>query len=388
MRIALLNWRDIQHPHAGGAEVVVDEQAKRLVRRGHDVTLLTARYPHSQTEGSINGYRVVRRGDRFSVYPKVARYLRAERHRDRFDVVYEHATGIPWFAPVWSPVPSSAYFYHVIGPTFFQELPPPLALVGLGAERLGPAIYRHRRISCLGPGTRAGFRRIGYADSDLLTIPPGVNHDLYRPSGEKAPEPTLVLVGRVKRYKRLDVAIHALARLRRRHPTARLEVVGPDPDVLWPRLAELARSLGISEAVQYFGAVSEADKIERFRRAWVNLVSSDQEGWGLTVIEAAACGTPTVGTDIEGLDDTLVEGMTGLRFRHGDPGHLAERLDELLAAPDRRASLGTSAAAFARQFDWELHVTAVEGLLRSIQDEPLPVPAPYLTPGEKPTAGP
>ena len=388
MHIALLNWRDIRHPHAGGAEVVVDQQATRLARRGHEVTLFTARYPGAARSEKIHGYKVERHGDRFSVYPRVAHRVRRLGRARKFDVVLEHATGIPWFTPVWSNVPSSAYFYHVIGPTFFQELPPPLAVVGLTAERLGPSIYRHRRISCLGEGTREGFQRIGYSATDLQTIPPGIDHATYTPSGERAAAPTMLLVGRIKRYKRLDIALQALALLRRRVPDARLEIVGPDPDALWPRLSGLARQLGVDAAVDYLGALPEAQKIERFRRAWVNLVPSDQEGWGLTVIEAAACATPTVGTDIPGLDDTLVEGTTGLRFRRGDAAHLADRVEELWMDRAAGRRLGQRAAEFAARFDWEHHVDAVEGLLETVRSEPIGRPAPFLSGSDQPSPGP
>lgn len=384
MRIALLNWRDIRHPHAGGAEVVVDQQARGLRRLGHDVTLFTAGFPGAAAEEQVHGYRVIRLGDRFTVYPLVARRLRTGARSDPYEVVLEHATGIPWFAPLWSPFPTTAYFYHVIDRTYFDELPLPLAAVGYAAERLAPVLYRHRRVACLGEGSRAEFGRLGYSTSDLAPVYPGIDHVAYRPGGSKSPDPSLVVVGRIKRYKRLDLAIRALALLREQLPQTRLTVIGPDPDHYWPSLERLATQLGVGDAIDYRGVLSQSEKIRSLQTSWLNLVPSDQEGWGLTVIEAATCGTPSVGSDIGGLTDTLVPNITGVRFHQGDAADLAARSATLLEDEARRESMATAGIDFCRRFDWDLHVAGIEQLLTSVAERPRPSPLPRYAPGDAP----
>jgi len=229
MRVAVLNWRDIHHPHAGGAEVVSHQQAKGLAARGHQVTLYAARFPGSSEEEWISGYRVLRQGDRFGVYPKSAARLLRQARTERPDVVLEHVTGLPWYAPLWAPAPTVSYFYHVIGPTYFQELAAPLAAIGWAAERFAPAVYRGRPSLCLGAGIRGVFESIGYHGPDFQLMPPGIETETYTPGGPKSATPSMVLVGRIMQYKRVDLAIRALAELHSEMPALRLHVLGPDP---------------------------------------------------------------------------------------------------------------------------------------------------------------
>jgi glycosyltransferase involved in cell wall biosynthesis len=383
VRVAVLNWRDIHHPHAGGAEVVSHEQAKGLVARGHEVTFYAARFPGSSPEEWIDGYRVLRQGDRFGVYPKSAARLIRRARSERPDVVLEHVTGLPWYAPLWSPAPTVSYFYHVIGPTYFQELSPPLAALGWCAERIAPSVYRGRSSLCLGAGSRRVFESLGYHASDFQLLPPGLQADLYTPGGPKSAAPSMVLVGRIMRYKRVDLAIRALAELHGELPDLRLHVLGPDPGGLREGLEALAQWLGVGDSVRFLGRVPDETKRALMRSAWVNLVPSDQEGWGLTVMEAAACGTPTVGSDISGLSDALIPGVTGVTFRQGDAGDLARTLRTFLADDTGRRALAVSARSFAETMTWENHLTRLETVLDQVPGVPRGRPTPFPAPDDR-----
>ncbi len=377
MRVAVLNWRDIHHPHAGGAEVVSHQQAKGLAARGHQVTLYAARFPGSSEEEWISGYRVLRQGDRFGVYPKSAARLLRQARTERPDVVLEHVTGLPWYAPLWAPAPTVSYFYHVIGPTYFQELAAPLAAIGWAAERFAPAVYRGRPSLCLGAGIRGVFESIGYHGPDFQLMPPGIETETYTPGGPKSATPSMVLVGRIMQYKRVDLAIRALAELHSEMPALRLHVLGPDPGGLREDLEALAKRLGVRDVVLFHGRVPDATKRAMLRSAWVNLVPSDQEGWGLTVMEAAACGTPTVGSDIPGLSDALVPGVTGATFRHGDASDLARVLRNVLHDEEGRRAMAVAGRKFIEPLTWENHVTRLEAVLDQVPGVPRGRPAPF-----------
>jgi glycosyltransferase involved in cell wall biosynthesis len=383
VRISILNWRDIYHPHAGGAEVCSHEQAKGLASRGHDVTLFTARYRGSAAEDWIDGYRVLRRGDRFSVYPRTALRLRRHDPPEVPDVVLEHVTGLPWYAPVWSPAPTVAYFHHVIGRTYFRELAPPLSAIGWWAERYAASVYRGRPSFCPGPGSLRVFETLGYRAVDFVPLPPGLPPGACGPPGRKTPNPSLAMVGRIKHYKRADLSIAALARLRPEFPDLTLDIVGPDPDALCTRLAALAESLGVADRVRFHGRVSEAAKREILGSAWVNLIPSDQEGWGLTVLEAAACGTPSVGSNIQGLTDSLLPGVTGFTFRQGDAIDFAGVLRQLLSDDVGRRALTDSCRQFARTLTWERHVDGIEQVLEQVRGLPWSRPMSYPAPSDR-----
>jgi glycosyltransferase involved in cell wall biosynthesis len=377
VRVAVLNWRDIHHPHAGGAEIVSHEQAKGLVAHGHEVTFYAARFPGSSPEEWIDGYRVLRQGDRFGVYPRSAARLLRRARTERPDVVLEHVTGLPWYAPLWSPAPTVPYFHHVIGPTYFRELAPPLAAVGWCAERLAPSVYRGRPSLCPGAGSLRVFETLGYHASDFQLLPPGIQTQLYTPAGPKSAAPSMVLVGRIMRYKRFDLAIRALARLHPEMPELRLHVLGPDPAGIREELEALADRLGVGDVVLFHGRVPDETKRALLRCAWVNLVPSDQEGWGLTVMEAAACGTPSVGSDISGLSDVLVPGLTGATFRQGDAEDLARVLRSFLADEAARRQMGVDGRKFVETMTWESHITRLETVLDQVPGVPRGRPTPF-----------
>ena len=193
---------------------------------------------------------------------------------------------------------------------------------------------------CLGAGSRRVFESLGYHAADFQLLPPGIQAETYTPGGPKSATPSMVLVGRIMQYKRVDLAIRALAELHPEMPSLRLHILGPDPAGLRETLEALARRLGVGDVVLFHGRVPDDTKRALLRSAWVNLVPSDQEGWGLTVMEAAACGTPSVGSDISGLSDALVPGVTGATFHQGDALDLARTLRTVLADEEGRRGDG------------------------------------------------
>jgi len=149
----------------------------------------------------------------------------------------------------------------------------------------------------------------------------------------------------------VDHAIRALALARRERPDLRLLVAGSGDDR--PRLEALVAELGQRDAVEFLGFVSEARKLELLRSVWANLFPSPKEGWGITNVEAAACGTPSLASDSPGLRDSVRHGETGYLVPHGDPEGLAQRMLELARDPGRVATLGAAARRFAESLSWE-----------------------------------
>jgi glycosyltransferase involved in cell wall biosynthesis len=115
--------------------------------------------------------------------------------------------------------------------------------------------------------------------------------------------------------------------------------------------------------VEFRGFVSEDEKLELFRRAWVHVLTSPKEGWGITNLEAAACGTPTVASDSPGLRDSVLEGETGFLVPHGDVARLAGRIRALVQEPELRERLGRTAHAFAQRFTWDRAAEETEAFL-------------------------
>lgn len=211
--------------------------------------------------------------------------------------------------------------------------------------------------------TRADLARRGMDASRIEVIPNGVDLDVLTPDRHtpRFDEPTLLYLGRLKKYKGVDLIVRAVAELRRRGVPARLLIAGQGDHRA--TLERLSRELALGEAVEFLGFVSEVRKIDLFRRSWVHVLTSPKEGWGIANLEAAACGTATVASDAPGLRDSVVDGRTGHLVPHGDVGQLTERLAEFLQDPGKRDRMGAQARLFAERFSWEASALATERFL-------------------------
>jgi len=364
VRILVVNWQDRLNPEAGGAEIHLHEIFGRLVGNGHEVTLLVSGWDDSPAEETVDGMRVVRRGSR-NTFPLhvLPGYRALTGGPDGFDVVVEDINKLPLFTPVWSRLPVVALVPHLFGTTAFRQASFPVAGTVWAAERLMPAAYRGVQFVVISDSTAVDLVARGFDARRIHVSYPGIDHASFSPGGEKAPEPTVAYVGRLRRYKGLDVVLHAMARLREQGVTPRFLIVGLGDDAA--RLRGLVGELDLGDQVQLVGYVSEERKIELLRSAWVNVYPSPKEGWGISNIEAAACGTPSVASDSPGLRESVRDGETGLLVPHDDVDAWARSLRQLLEDRSLRVHLGDRAVEHARRFTWEATADEIEGILRT-----------------------
>jgi glycosyltransferase involved in cell wall biosynthesis len=176
------------------------------------------------------------------------------------------------------------------------------------------------------------------------------------------PLPTVLYLGRLRRYKRVDLILKALALLKGRGVRAHLLIAGKGDEE--QRLKDEARTLNFSDdEVRFLGFVSEEEKVELLQRVWVHILTSPKEGWGISIVEAAACGTPTVASDAPGLRDSVRQGETGFLVGHGDVEALAERIQLLVQDGDLRRRMGLAAREFAEGLSWERTSDQMAGVL-------------------------
>jgi glycosyltransferase involved in cell wall biosynthesis len=353
VNVLVVNWQDRENPHAGGAEIHLFEIFGRLAARGHRVRLVCSGWPAAPTRAVIDGIGIERTGGRHSFALRgrdaVRRAIRAERP----DVVVEDINKLPLFLAAMTDLPFCAIVPHLFGETAFEEAPWPMAAAVWAAERPLPRAYRRAAFHAISESTRDDLVARGVSPSRVRVIHPGVDGGRYRPAagGCRAGTPSFLYVGRLKRYKGIGRAIQALALARRRRPDLSLDIAGTGDQRA--ELERLAARLGLAGAVRFHGFVSEAEKIGLLQRAWANVFPSPKEGWGITVVEAAACGTPSIASDSPGLRDSVRHGVTGFLVPHGDVDALAARMLELAEAPALVASLGAGARRFAEGLTWE-----------------------------------
>jgi glycosyltransferase involved in cell wall biosynthesis len=368
MNILVVNWQDITNPLAGGAEVHFHEIFSRVVRRGHRVTLCCSSYPGAKPDEVIDGIEIIRRGSRATFnfrFPFT--YLAALRRRP-FDVVVEDLNKIPLFTPLYVRRPLAGIAHHLFGRSIFLEARPVAAAYVYLMERIALALYAPRMpFMVVSPSTREDLLRRRFAPERLAVIRNCVDHLRYTPGdGVKSPTPLVGAFGRLKKYKSIDHLLRALPELLQEIPALRVVIGGEGDDR--PRLEQIARELGVGGAVEFTGYLSEEEKVALLRRIWVQVTPSSKEGWGLTVVEANACGTPALASDVPGLRDAVRENETGLLYPYGDIDALTQRLRLLLGDAQLRSRLGTHAVAWARTFDWddaaEKTVEFLEGVLK------------------------
>jgi glycosyltransferase involved in cell wall biosynthesis len=364
--LLVMNWQDRLNPQAGGAEIHLHEIFGRLAARGHRVTLLVSGWPGAPRREVVDGMEVHRVGGRYTYNLAAPRYFRRELRGREFDVVVEDLHKVPLFTPYWVRRPLVLLVHHLFGGTAFQEAPWPVAALTWLLERPVGRVYRRVPVEAVSRSTADDLAARGIPPGQISIIPNGVDLDFYHPdpAEPRYPEPTLLYLGRLKRYKRVDLILRALARLRDAGVRARLIIAGQGDAA--PTLRRLCEELDLGELVEFPGFVSDEMKRRYFRGAWVHLLTSPKEGWGITNLEAAACGTPTVASDSPGLRDSVVDGVTGYLVPHGDLDALTERIRELLEDPALRDRLGTQARAFAEEFSWERAAARTEAHLRHV----------------------
>lgn len=354
MRILVLDWNDRTNPWAGGSELSVHETFGRLARRGHEVTLLCSGYDGAAPETALDDMRVVRVGGRHTFHFAVPGAIRRLFREHPYDVVVENLNKIPLCTPLSSPAPVLGRPHHLFGGTIFQEAPLPVALPVFLSELVVPWVYRDVPMAVVSGTTRDDFVRRGLRADRIRVVHNGLDHERYgvAPDPPRDPHPSLLCLGRIRRYKRLDLVVEAVARLgTTRHPDLRLTIAGSG-DYLEPLRRHTAR-VGGDPFVHFAGRVTEEEKVRLYRRSWAFVMTSPKEGWGLTCLEAQACGTPVVASDSPGLREAVRHDASGLLVRHGDPGSLEAAIDRILSDAATRARLSAGALAHAAEYSWD-----------------------------------
>jgi len=366
LHIVVLDYRDIHHPEAGGAEVYVNEIFQRIAARGHRVTLLCGRYRGAASEDRIGDLRVLRSGNTATVNFTAARGALALARAEPVDIFVESICKLPFLLPLLTRKPVLPVVHHLFGHTIFYQLNPLVASYAWLYEKLIPLCYRGVRSVAVSESTARDLVDRGLRDSHIDVVHNGVDWSRYQlngaaPTGES---PLLVYLGRLKRYKQLDVVLRAFAQVRKEMPALRLAFVGRGDDQ--SRLEALARSLGVATAVTFTGFVSEEEKLKWLRRATAVVYPSPKEGWGLSAIEAAACGTPVLASDSQGLRDAVRNDVTGFLIPHRDVGAWARRIVEIVADAALRARLSAAAREWARRFDWDIEADKMRRIIEEV----------------------
>ncbi|MDA8309924.1 MAG: glycosyltransferase family 4 protein [Actinomycetota bacterium] len=364
-RVRIVAWRDLEDPEAGGSELHAHRIASLWAASGIRVELRTSSVPGGARAVERDGYRVLRRGGRYGVFARAGAEGLVFGRRQGEGLV-EIWNGMPFWSPLWFGGPRVVFLHHVHAEMWRMVLPRWMARLGEATERrLAPPIYRSTRVVTLSESSRGEIvGMLGLDPARVSVVPPGVD-PRFTPGGPgaRSPVPLVVAVGRLVPVKRFDLLVDALVRVRAAVPELRAVIAGEGYDR--PRLEALRRAHGAASWLSMPGHVGDDELVDLYRRAWTVASVSRREGWGMTLTEAGACGTPSVASDIAGHRDAVVDGRTGLLAGDGADG-VAAAIRRMLGDAALRARLGAGALAHAQRFTWE---AAASSTLQALAEE-------------------
>jgi len=360
LNILIFNWRDTQHKWAGGAEVYVHELAKRWVKEGNNVTVFCGNGIKRPKNEQIDGVNIIRKGGFYMVYVWAFLYY-VFQFRGKYDVIIDCENGIPFFTPLYARKPIFLLIHHVHQDVFRKSLLRPFAIFATFLEtKIMPMVYRNVQVITVSPSSRDEIINHNLTKSDPIIIYNGVDLSKYMPE-QKSANPLILYLGRLQYYKSLNVFIKAAKEVLRQVPHARFLIAGEGEEK--KKLIRLAKKLNIVNHIKFLGKVTEQEKIILFQRAWMFVNPSFMEGWGLTTIEANACGTPAIASDVPGLRDSIKDDNTGLLVPYGKDQEFAQSILRLIKDENLRKELSEEAIRWSRTFTWERSSTELYSLL-------------------------
>lgn len=358
MNILILNWKDIKNPEVGGAEVIAFELAERLVGEGHTVTFFCRKFVNSPEQETIHGINIVRRGNKITVYPHAYFYYKSLMQKP--DLVIDMINTLCWQTPLYVPKEKRiAYINQLAKEVLFYEFPFPLSFISYFLERFEYASYKQTRFICYSASTKKDLATFGIKEKNISLFSLGIDHGRYKIGGKKSETPLFLFVARLVKMKRADKCIKAMELVVRKYPEAKLLIVGNGPEE--NSLQNLVKRLGLSKNVTlvnknnfFYKKVVKDIKVKLMQEAWALLLPSVKEGWGMVVTEAAACGTPSIVSDVTGLRDSVRDKKTGIILsKNPKPDEIADVLIKMIENKDYRTKLSKNSIAWAKNFTWE-----------------------------------
>lgn len=360
----MLAWRDYDDPEAGGSEVHAHEIAKVWTEAGLEVLMRTSYAVGRPRVATRDGYEVVRKAGRYLVFPRAVLAEITRSHGPR-DAIVEIWNGVPFLSPVWTRSPKIVVIHHVHAEMWRMALPPMLARFGNRIEeKWAPPFYRDTLVVTPSESSREDIiERLGLLPERVQVVHNGIGSRFVPGPDPTAPRPNEILaVGRLVPVKRFDMLIRGVAEAKRSVPDLTLTIVGDGYER--ERIETQIQRLGAQDWIRLTRHVSNEALLEHYQRARAVASASVREGWGLTLTEAAACGTPAVATRVVGHIDTVADGVSGILV--DDEHELAAALVRVCTDDELWTGLVEGAMTHAARFSWNR--TAL-GIFSALADE-------------------
>ncbi|NIA23893.1 MAG: glycosyltransferase, partial [Proteobacteria bacterium] len=314
---------------------------------------ISTMFPGGTNEDFIDGIRIIRGGGELYFNYSLYFLLKKELSKNRYDITIDDINKIPFFSPLYVKMPVLAVIPHIFGKTIYNEVDPISATYVYLSEFPIKRVYRNSFFEVISDSTKNDVIRRGIPEERVKTIVCGIDHDTYNiPSHfKKSQEKTIVYVGRIKKYKSVQHIIRSMPKVLEK-ADVKLIIVG-DGDYRETLEKKLTYELHLEKYVKFTGYVSQAKKVRILREAFISIYPSLIEGWGLVNIEANACGTPVIASNVPGLRDSVKNGESGLLYEYGNIDELASKIVYMLKNKKLYEGFRHGALKWAKQFKWE-----------------------------------
>ncbi len=353
MKILWFTWKDMKNPYAGGAEVVNEQLAKRLVADGHEVTFLVRSFQGAAKEEMVDGYKIIRVGDYHMVYPEAYKYYK-KNLQGWADLVIEEVNTIPFFCNWYVKEKSILFFHQLCREIWFYEMGKLKGSVGYVLETIYLFLLGDREVITVSESTKKDLQKFGFKKDKIKIISEGIEiQPLENLEIEKFAKPTMLSLGALRPMKRTDEIVKAFELAKQDLPDLQLIIAGCTMGSFGDKIKEIVEKSPFKDSIQLLGKVSKEKKIELMQKAHVLCATSVKEGWGLVVTEANSQGTPAIVYDADGYRDSVKHGVTGFVCEKNTPQFLAKNVLKLLGENELHRKLRVAAHEWSREMTFD-----------------------------------
>ena len=370
MRILWFSWKDEKNPQAGGAEAVSGELRRRLVSAGHEVVLLTRAFAGGEKEEILEGVKIIRLGNEYTVYFEAYRFYR-KNLKGWADLIVEEINTVPFFTPLYAKEKKQLFFHQLCREIWFYQLGKIMGLCGWLLEPLYLFFLSSQETITVSESSRADLKRFGFKKIKIISEGIELKPLTSLSAVKKFSRPTVLGLGAIRPMKRTDHIVEAFEIAKEKIPDLRLILAGSATGAYGRQTLRYLQKSSHRQSIKFLGRVSRERKIELMQKSHLIAVTSVKEGWGLIVTEANSQGTPAVAYNVDGLRDSIRAGETGWLCEKNSPQNLALKIVEAFSDSTEYARRRNSAFEWSRKitfkqsfedFSQELKINSKESL--------------------------
>ncbi len=311
---------------------------------GHTITLVSGGWKGCKSMENLREIEVHRFGKNIGPHLAVPFFLLKYRYNL---VVNDLGHAVPWISSTILNKLNIVFFRHLHARSLPGQVNPIMAKFITAIERCYFILYHGKIFVTESTTSMNDLIKLGIKEDKIIMIPPGVDQNLFHPAA-KSQYPSMVYFGGMRKYKRPLEVPYLLRGLFEKLNGLKLFIVGTGPEEC--RMKRLVNELNMEDYVEFTGRISSKELSDIVASSWLNVHTSVTEGWGLSIIEASAAGTPTVAYDVPGVKDTVEEGLNGIKVKDGDRKALADAAYSILTNPQKWWS---SSIKVAQKYSWD-----------------------------------